>query len=547
MGLGILEPHHHTGSVPGTVVLGAEEAERIHDDRTLKRGTGKYSDIILTPQPSDDPNDPLNWPQWKKYVASLILVLGSCLCASCTGPLLNASLAVLAVQFNRPIGDITVLSGYQLLVAGASGPFVSALSRKYGKRPVFFFSSLACLVGTIIGSASTTYNTLLASRIVQGFSLASYESLVFTSIGDLFFVHERGLWTMVMAFTLNCVSNLSSVVAGRITLSLGWHYLFHILAACVGFQLLLLFLFVPETSYVRTSQPRHHVINVDAEGATEKRAPDGEDACRVENIESVPTIPPRKSFWQELSLFNGTFSDESLFELTISPFVACTNLVALWTVFVGGAVTSFYVAIAYVIAQLFSPPPYLLSVAEVGYVSLGPFIGGTIGSIIVGALLDPLSLWMAKRNKGVFEPEFRLASTPLGVLCGAGLFGFGAVSAAQGSIYLVAFMWGLMLCGTSFIIGPCSAYTIDAFRGMSGEIFIANVMVKNFLFYGYTYFMNDWTASAGARAPFFTFGGISLGLVLSTILVYVFGKQYRGFWHRHNIMETFNIKTHPDM
>jgi hypothetical protein len=26
----------------------------------LKHGTGRYADVILVPQPSDDPNDPLN-------------------------------------------------------------------------------------------------------------------------------------------------------------------------------------------------------------------------------------------------------------------------------------------------------------------------------------------------------------------------------------------------------------------------------------------------------------------------------------------------------
>lgn len=34
----------------------------LHDLPTeqLKHGTGKFSHIILVPQPSDDPNDPLN-------------------------------------------------------------------------------------------------------------------------------------------------------------------------------------------------------------------------------------------------------------------------------------------------------------------------------------------------------------------------------------------------------------------------------------------------------------------------------------------------------
>lgn len=164
-------------------------------------------------------------------------------------------------------------------------------------------------------------------------------------------------------------------------------------------------------------------------------------------------VPKKKTIWQELAVFNGTFSDENLFGLVIAPFVVCSNILALWTIFITGAVTSFYVAIAYVTAQIFSPPPYLLSTAEIGYMSLGPFIGGALGSVLVGALLDPLSLWLTKKNGGIYEPEFRLALTPLGLLCGIGLFGFGSLSASQGSVYAVAVMWGVMLCGCSFVIG----------------------------------------------------------------------------------------------
>lgn len=29
----------------------------------------KGSDVVLVPQPSDDPNDPLRWPVWRKWAA----------------------------------------------------------------------------------------------------------------------------------------------------------------------------------------------------------------------------------------------------------------------------------------------------------------------------------------------------------------------------------------------------------------------------------------------------------------------------------------------
>jgi hypothetical protein len=42
----------------------------LHDiplDR-LKHGKGRYAHVLLVPQPSDSPNDPLNWPIWKKDI-----------------------------------------------------------------------------------------------------------------------------------------------------------------------------------------------------------------------------------------------------------------------------------------------------------------------------------------------------------------------------------------------------------------------------------------------------------------------------------------------
>lgn len=544
MGCGVLDDGTAGTTLPGTVILAARDSASLSDQETsnLKRATGRHRDIILNPQPSDNPNDPLNWPYYQKVVLVVVVAFGSCLCAAVSGPLLNASVFVMALEFNRSIADLTVLSGYQLLVAGATGPIVSATARKYGKRPVFLFTSLFCLIGTIIGSVSTNYATLTAARTIQGLAVASYESLPYTLIGDLFFVHERGLYSSLVSFTLTCVSNLSSVVAGKITNDLGWHYLFHILNACVGLQLLLVFFFVPETCFIR-DPVLTKVLHTQAQGEKNESSKTEIYNADDSNAQQVP----KKTFWQKLAIFTGTYTDESLIRLIIAPFVSCLNIAALWTVVITGAVTSFYVAIAFVIAQLFSPPPYNLSPAGVGYMSLGPFIGGAVGYVLVGALMDPLTIWLSKRNGGVYEAEFRLPLVSVGVLCGAGLIAFGALSESQGSIYAICFTWGFALFGIAFIIGPCSAYAIDAYRSISDEIFIVNIMFKNFLFYGYSYFVNNWTAASGPGPVFYTFGGISFGLVASTLIVYVFGKRYRAFWSRHNIMEKLGMQGHLEL
>jgi len=80
MGFGVLEdnklPH-----VPGTVLLDQEAAHSESYTQSLKHGTGHDSHIILVPQPSDDPNDPLNWSQYRKTLVFSVYCFGSILYA----------------------------------------------------------------------------------------------------------------------------------------------------------------------------------------------------------------------------------------------------------------------------------------------------------------------------------------------------------------------------------------------------------------------------------------------------------------------------------
>lgn len=222
--LGVLQdknlPH-----VPGTAIL--EEVATHYGSATagLKHGTGRNSHIILVPQPSGDPNDPLNWPQAKKLVALGVTCFGSLLFVSVIAGLFTSSLKVIADDTHVSIQHIVLTQGYQFLVVGVSGPIYSALSRKYGTRPIFLFGSVAILVGSIVGSADKTYTGILTMRIIQGVGMAPYESLIFTLISDLFFVHERGVSASIIQFVLVGVANLTSTVAGKIATTHSWPWL----------------------------------------------------------------------------------------------------------------------------------------------------------------------------------------------------------------------------------------------------------------------------------------------------------------------------------
>lgn len=131
---------------------------------------------------------------------------------------------------------------------------------------MFLFAALMGVIGSVIGSVSRTHNVLLAARVIQGFAVCAYESLNFAIIGDIFFVHERGVYVSIMTSTLASVSNLTSVVAGPVTKTLGWQYLFHLYVLTIWIQLVLTFLFVPETAYHRDTKYKFDQTSTEASG-----------------------------------------------------------------------------------------------------------------------------------------------------------------------------------------------------------------------------------------------------------------------------------------
>jgi hypothetical protein len=80
---GILEDRSGLGHVPGTALLEQESSsEGVHYLEHLKKTVHRGETIILVPQPSDDPNDPLNWPLWSRDL--LFLFYAYC-CLLCLG------------------------------------------------------------------------------------------------------------------------------------------------------------------------------------------------------------------------------------------------------------------------------------------------------------------------------------------------------------------------------------------------------------------------------------------------------------------------------
>jgi MFS family permease len=294
---------------------------------------------------------------------------------------------------------IVLVSGYNLLAAGCSGPFVCAFSRKYGKRPVFLISTLFDIIGTAVGEAKIDYKYLLAARIIQGFSTSAFESLIIATIGDMYYVHQRGLRMAVINFILGSASSLASIICGQVFADLGWLWLFHLFQIFLVIQFVLMFLFCPETTYIRDRRYETDVVKDEkldelVKIEEERREHVGEPGVGESDI-------PKKTFIQELAVWTGTYSQDSIFKFVFGMFLTLLNPAGCYAIVASGLLTSWYVGSAIILAGIFSGPPWMFNPAQVGYVGAGPFIGGMIGSILIAATGDYVIKYMTKKNHGV--------------------------------------------------------------------------------------------------------------------------------------------------
>ncbi|KAK7211639.1 hypothetical protein V2G26_018817 [Clonostachys chloroleuca] len=521
-------------AIPGTVHLVDMPGQ--HSSRKSKGG------IELIPRPSDNAEDPLNWTPRRKKL-SVLMVLVYTLGVGLPGTLQYSVLADITKDTGISTAALVQGTGVMFLFLGWGCLIWQPIALTYGRRCVYLISTLVAVPLMVWTAYSRSAGEWYAHRTLLGIFVAPIESLPEVSIPDVFFAHERGSWMALYVFVLFGSNFLAPLVAGWFAEAFGWRWTMHFGAMVAAVSFIILFFFMEETMYVRQTLEGLEEDNTDV--TTSDMAQDGtvdlkektsgqgdKNGAETANVHNGSVFAPPKTFAQKLAPFTRPSSQRAnirMFKAMFTPLVYIVQFPSVaWSGFIYGINLSWYNVLNGTASPVLSADPYNWSTGLVGCIYTGPIIGAAIGTLWSGIVADRFTLYLAKRNNGIREPEQRLWPLALSALMSCvGLITWG-VGAAH-DIHWAGLAIGLGILTFGCVTGGSVAlsYNIDCFKDISGETTTSIIIIRNTLGFAISYGITPWYTNMGLQNCFIMAGFLALGCT-STFLVMIWkGKALR--------------------
>ncbi|KAI1370700.1 MFS general substrate transporter [Hypoxylon crocopeplum] len=250
---------------------------------------------------------------------------------------------------------------------------------------------------------------------------------------------------------------------------------------------------------------------------------------------------PPKSFTQQLKMHHGRLNQDKWWKAAIRPFILYSYPSVLWSAAVYACSVGWLIVISESVAVIFREGRYQFNALSTGLVYISPFVGGVLGTAVAGKVSDIIVKAMARRNGGLYEPEFRLVmAAPVAVTTVIGLMGFGW-SAGQDDPWIVpTVFFGIVSFGCALGSTTAITFCVDSYRQYAGEALVTLNFTKN-IFHGlvFSLFVTEWLTHDGSKTVYIWIGVIQLILLLFTIPMYIYGKRARMWTVRKNFMEKF--------
>ncbi|KAK4495099.1 hypothetical protein PRZ48_013426 [Zasmidium cellare] len=504
--------------------------------------------LILHPRPNPhDPNDPLRWPKWKKFICFFSVCSFAFMANYAIGGLAPAFYP-LSIEFNKTMTETSALLIWPILVLGVFNFLWVPIANYFGKRPIFVFATLLLCLAYLWGAVAQSFGSLLWSNIVAAFAGSASEALAASIVNDVFFLHQRA---NLMSWYMNAISGgntIGPLICGFVVTGSSWRVQKWVAFGLVALNFLLVVLFVPETRYDRTELMKSPAsstrsLSLDSESTpTKSEEPTAiNDETDIEKANASPVIKavhpahrepavdiPKKTFLQELSLWSGLPKNTNLLKLFIRP-LPMIAYPAVILAFLGFAVSlAWVVAINILNSFVLQAPPYNWKPDINGLINIPGLIGNLIGAWIGGWVVDRYSDWRSRKNGGVFQPETRLHLLIIpGLIVPAGclLWGYGVARSMHWTALF--FANGMVSVGLTAVPTMTMTYVSDSYLPVNADALTLVVGLKNVVAFGFLYGIVPWVDKTGNINAFGTQAGIFVLIMLLAIPMIIWGQQIR--------------------
>lgn len=182
---------------------------------------------------------------------------------------------------------------------------------------------------------------------------------------------------------------------------------------------------------------------------------------------------PPKSYRQSLKPWHGRFTKDKWLRVMIRPFILFAYPAVLWSSLVYALAVGWLIVLSESVAHIYSDVSYHFTPLQVGLVYISPFVGGVLGTAVAGKISDLVVRFMARKNDGVYEPEFRLVmALPITISTVIGLMGFGWSAEERDNWIVPTVFFGVISFGCSLASTTAITFVVDSYRVYAGEALV---------------------------------------------------------------------------
>ncbi|KAH5586548.1 hypothetical protein HBI24_079490 [Parastagonospora nodorum] len=502
------QPQNNHYGEDSDVVLLDTGAAHLENAQLADLKLAKDGHTVLIPQPTSDPNDPLNWSWRRKHLMLAVVSITAFLGDYGSG----AGIPLIVLQgeeWGLSPAKVNEAGNLNVLMLGIGGIFWIVMASFWGRAPVMFWSTVSGTLFTLACAVTTSFDVFYGMRAMMGFTLTAYQVVGLACVKDMFYFHEHarkiGIWVAIFILS----PYLGPFLANFIIAGTGdWRAVFWLVFATCCADLVLILLICDETYYERS-------ISIDQQPARPQTV-----LGRLLRVIGIWQVQHHTGYFKTASQACQRLLSAFLKPIIIpAMFYYCMSF--MWSVGINITSTILLETPVAVGGYGFGPK-------SIGFLYFTPLVAVGLGESFGHFFNDAVAKRYVAKHNGVFKPEARLVTSYIAAaFMIPGLIIVGQTLEKHLHYAGIVMGWGMYVFGVMLATVAITAYALDSYGSASSEVSGLLNFARVIGGFSVGYFQQPWGAKSGYGLSF-GIQAVIVALAVSIILMLqLFGGRLR--------------------